>query len=74
MQYLYRLIPLYQNKHKIVTIEANSFACALCYKRSHLVEECLQSKELLIFWEGAITIEITRIITVAMRAENTDCF
>ena len=44
MQYLQKLILLHQDKHRIVTVEADSFACVLCGKHGHLADECSERK------------------------------
>jgi len=44
MQYLQKLILSHQDKHRIVTVEADSFACALCGKRGHLADKCSEKK------------------------------
>src|SRR5947207_11739349 len=45
MQYLQKLILLHQDKHRIVTVEADSFACMLCGKHGHLADECSEKKK-----------------------------
>ena len=45
MRYLHKLILSHQNKHRIVTVEADSFACTLCCERGHMAKDCPQSKE-----------------------------
>jgi hypothetical protein len=45
MQYICKLIVSHQNKHRIVTVEADSYACALCGQRGHLTEKCIKNQE-----------------------------